>query len=127
MRVWEQIVSVAALSFVVGSAYAWNREHQSHADLNPVFQQINEQYFDGELSGVRVEWVRLDQESGEARKLGEHEFVILVDRRENTSVAEVRETLFHESCHIFVDWKEPEEHGPMFQECMAKFAPERQH
>jgi len=71
----------------------------------------------GELSGVLVEWSYLDQKSGETRKLGEHEFVILVDRRENTSLAEVRSTLQHESCHVFLG-QESEEHGPMFQACM---------
>jgi hypothetical protein len=45
---------------------------------------------------------------------GGGEFLILVDRNENTSRAEVRRTLRHESCHVFVDRKEPEEHGPMF-------------
>jgi hypothetical protein len=66
-------------SFVVyrrQSAYAWNREHLSWMDLNPVFQEINQRYFDGQLSGVRVEWSYLDQESGEARKLGEREYEI---------------------------------------------------
>jgi len=24
-------------------------------------------------------------------------------------------------CQAFVDWKEPEEHGPMFQPCMKRF------
>jgi len=24
-------------------------------------------------------------------------------------------------CHVFVDWKESEEHGPMFRECMKRF------
>jgi len=32
----------------------------------------------------------------------------------------VRDTLQHEACHVFVDWKEPEEHGPMFQEYMKR-------
>jgi len=35
----------------------------------------------------------------------------------NTSLAEVRRTLRHKSCHVFVDWKEPEEHGLMFRAC----------
>jgi hypothetical protein len=34
-----------------------------------------------------------------------------VDQNENTSLADVRETSEHEGCHVFVDWKEPEEHG----------------
>jgi hypothetical protein len=73
------------------------------------------------LSGVTVEWSHLDQERGEARKLGEREFSIVVDQGENTSIADVCRTLQYEACHVFVDWQEPEEHGPMFQECMERF------
>ncbi|SRR5713101_7332437 len=122
MRLWEKFVSLAALSVIVGgAAYAYNREHLNHADLNPVFQQINEQYFGGELSGVRVEWSHLDQDSGQARKFSDGEYLILIDQRENTSIADVRDTLQHEVCHVFVDWQESEEHGAMFQACMKKF------
>src|SRR5712664_547905 len=89
MRLWEQLVSLAALSIIAGgAAFAYNREHLSRMDLNPAFQEINQQYFDGQLSGVRVEWSRLDQESGETRKFAEHEYEILIDRRENTSLVE---------------------------------------
>jgi hypothetical protein len=122
MRLWEKLVSLAALSVIVGgAAYAYQREQLVNTDLNPVFDQINQQYFDGGLSGVRVDWLKLDDKLGEAQKLGEHEYQICVDRRENASIAEVRETLQHESCHVFVDWQEPEEHGPMFQACMRRF------
>ncbi len=122
MRLWEKLVSLAALSVIIGGAtYAYNREHLSHADLNPVFQQINQQYFDGELSGVRVEWQTMDDRLGEAQKLGEHDYRIWIDRRENTSLADVRDTLQHEACHVFVDWKESEMHGSMFRECMSRF------
>ena len=34
-------------------------------------QEINREYFDGELSGVTIEWSHLDSDSGQARKLGE--------------------------------------------------------
>jgi hypothetical protein len=122
MRLFEKLVSAASLSVILGGlGYAYGRESLSRTDLNPVFQEINREYFDGELSGVTVEWATLDRDSGQARKLGEREFVILVDRRENTSVADVRGTLEHEACHVFVDWKEPEEHGPIFQRCIARF------
>ena len=49
------------------------------------------------------------------------QIAILVRLRENTSIADVRDTLQHEACHDFVDWQETEEHGPMFQECMNRF------
>jgi len=64
----------------------------------------------------------MDDRLGEAQKLGEHEFVIRVDRRENTSIADVRRTLEHEVCHVYVDWQEPEEHGPAFLQCMGRFS-----
>jgi len=68
-------------------------------------------YFDGELSGVRVEWQTLDNRLGGAEKIGEHDYRIWIDRRENTSIADVRDTLQHEVCHVLVDWQEAEEHG----------------
>ncbi|SRR6266404_1030251 len=122
MRLWEKLVSLSALSVIVGgAAYAYQRERLANTDLNPVFQQINQQYFDGELSGVRVEWRTMDDRLGEAEKLGEHDYRIWIDRRENTSIADVRDTLQHEACHVFVDWQEAEEHGKLFQDCMLRF------
>jgi len=122
MRRWEQLVSAVSLAVIFGGlAYAYERESLSRSDLNPVFQEINQEYFNGELSGVQVEWSHLDQDSGQARKFSDGEYLILVDRLDNTSFAEVRRTLQHESCHVFVDWKEPEEHGAMFQGCMARY------
>ena len=70
------------------------------------------------MSGVTLKWRILHGKSGE------RQFLVLLDRRENTSLAEVRRTLQYESCHVFVDWREKEEHGPMFQECMRRFGPE---
>jgi hypothetical protein len=122
MRLCEKLVSLAALSVIIGGAtYAYQREWLANTDLNPVFQQINQQYFDGGLSGVRVDWLKLDDKLGEAQKLGEHDYWIGIARRENTSIVDVRDTLQHEACHVFVDWKEPEAHGPMFQACMKRF------
>ena len=122
MRLWEKFVSLAALSVIIGgAAYAYNREQLAKTDLNSVFQQINQQHFDRELSGVRVEWRTMDNRLGEAEKLGEHDYRIWIDRRRNTSIAEVRVTLQHEACHVFVDWKESEEHGAMFRGCVKRF------
>jgi hypothetical protein len=123
MGLWEKFVSAVSVAVICGGlTYAYDREHLSRADLNPVFQQINRQYFNGELSGVRVEWQTMDNRLGEAEKLGEHDYRIWIDRRENTSLADVRDTLRHEACHVFVDWKESEEHGAMFQDCMKRFS-----
>jgi hypothetical protein len=122
MKRWERFVSLAALSVIVaGAAYAYQRERLANTDLNPEFQRINAQFFNGELSGVRVEWRTLDSDMGEAEKLEERDYRIWIDRRENTSLADVRDTLKHESCHVYVDWKEAEEHGAMFRECMARY------
>jgi hypothetical protein len=127
MRPLEKLVSLAALSVIVaGAAYAYNRERLASSDLNPVFQDINREYFNGELSGVRVEWRTLDGKIGEARKLGDGEYLIFVDRRENTSFADVNDTLRHEACHVYVDWKEKEKHGPMFRACATRFEQQNQ-
>ena len=75
----------------------------------------------GRLSGVTLEWSHLDQDSGQARKFSDGGYLVLVDRRDNTTFAEVRRTLQHESCHVFVDWKESEMHGPEFRACMKRF------
>jgi hypothetical protein len=61
------------------------------------------------------------QRHGFGSQLPSYEYQILIDRRENTSIEDVRRTLEHESCHIFVDWKEQEEHGRMFQDCATRF------
>jgi hypothetical protein len=123
MRPFEKLVSLVLVAVIwSGLAYAHNREVVRDTNLGQVFQEINREYFPGELSGVTVEWADLDQELGRVQKIRDGEFLILVDQHENTSSAEVRETLQHEACHVFVDWQEPEEHGPMFQDCMARFA-----
>jgi hypothetical protein len=103
-----------------GIVYAHNREVVRETNLNSVFQEINREHFGGELSGVQVEWNSLDQEYGETRE-SPTGLLIVVDRNENTSIAELRKTLQHEACHVFVDFQEPEEHGPMFQACMKRF------
>ena len=122
MRLWKKFVSLAALSVIVGgAAYAYGRERLANTDLNPVLDQINHEYFDGELHSVTVEWRTMDSRLGEAQKLGEHDYRIWIDRRENTSISDVRDTLEHEACHVFVDWQESEEHGAMFRDCMKKF------
>lgn len=122
MRPLEKLISLVSLAAIcAGAAYAYNRESLRETNLNPVFQEINREYFAGELSGVRVAWDHLDQERGETRKFGEGDILILVDQGENTSLADVRETLQHEACHVLVDWQELDKHGPMFQACMERF------
>ena len=68
MKLWEKFIAAVSVAVICGGlTYAYDREHLSHADLNPVFQQINQQYFDGGLSGVRVEWQTMDNRLGEGR------------------------------------------------------------
>jgi hypothetical protein len=40
-------------------------------------------------------WQTMDNSLGEAQKLGEHDYRIGIDRRENTSLADVRVQLFY--------------------------------
>jgi hypothetical protein len=122
MRPLQQLVSLFLVAVIwSGLAYAHNREVVRDTNLDQVFQQINREYFRGELSGVTVEWADLDQELGRVQKIRDGDFLISVDRNENTSIAELRETIAHESCHVFVNWQEQEEHGPRFYECMERF------
>ncbi len=122
MRPSEKLVSLVLIAVICGGlTYAHNREAVRDTNVDQVFQQINREYFRGELSGVTVEWADLDEELGRVQKIRDGDFLISVDRNENTSLAEVQETLQHEACHVFVDFQEPEEHGPMFQTCMERF------
>jgi len=122
MKTWEKLVSLACVSVIIGGCvYAYQREQLADTDLNSMFQEINQKYFNAGLPGVRVEWGHLDQEYGETRRFDDGKILILVDHNENTSASEVRRTLRHEACHIFVGSREPEEHGPMFRACMERF------
>jgi hypothetical protein len=85
-------------------------------DLNREFRKINHRYFADGLHGVRVEYGVLEYE-GETRKYSNGDFLILVDTE-----ADVRRTLAHESCHIFLPWDDENgNHGGIFQDCMRRF------
>jgi hypothetical protein len=119
MRLWEKFVSLAALLIIVsGTTLAWNHEH-AESNLQRWYNRDNETFFNGKLPPVWIHFGDLTKEDadGETKHNDITGFEIIVDG----SSSNVRHTLRHESCHVFVDWKESEMHGAMFQECMKRF------
>jgi len=120
MRLWEKFVSLAALSvIVVGTALAWNHEH-AESNLQRWYAEDNQRFFHGELPPVWIHFGDLtkDEADGETKFNDNTGFEIIVDR---STSSDQRGIVRHEMCHLFVDWKETEEHGQLFQECMKRF------
>src|SRR6266404_8030678 len=119
MRVWEKLVSVAALSVIVaGGAYAYNREH-ARSELQRWYVEDNERFFAGQLPPVWIHFGDLtkDDADGATRFSEDTGFEIIVDR--STAKQEQRGIIRHEMCHVRV-WG-AEEHGTDWRECMKKF------
>jgi SprT-like family protein len=99
------LVSVLSLAAIIGSVrYAYGREFVRHSNLEAEYSQINKQYFDGQLPTVTVEWEVL---TDECYGITEHDkngvyFEIKLDPHENPDMDRLRETLKHESCHVYV-------------------------
>src|ERR1700688_2775910 len=96
MHRWEKLVSLAALSVVLGGAvYAYGRESLRNS-LNARFNRINAVYFNGELSDVRLRWEYLPDDYGQSED-GE----IIIDTASVTTAEQLENTLRHEACHQF--------------------------
>jgi GGDEF domain-containing protein len=65
-----------------------------------------------------VKWgdLRDDDADGITYRYTDDSFAIVLDRSQNTSESEARETLRHEACHV-ATWGDG--HGPKWQSCMA--------
>ena len=96
-----------------------------------MFEQVNNDYFEGQLSNVRVQWGNLAVEKarGLTRFYDNGSFLIEIDRRLNSSPDAAAFTLNHEACHVATHAAiAPElanEHGQIFQNCMARFPSKR--
>jgi hypothetical protein len=95
----------------------------------PVFDDINQGYFGGELRNVEVRWANLKAEKarGVTRFYDEGSVLIELDRGANQSLRNTRTTLSHEACHVAtrpgVEHESSNEvHGAAFQECMQRFS-----
>jgi len=117
----DMLISLVALAVIFfGIRYAVTRERLRHADLHAWYQRDNSELFSGKLPDARVEWSDLsdDNDAGKTYQLGDDSFVILLDRKQNMSESEARDTLKHEACHV-ATWGENPAHGPKWQACMS--------
>jgi hypothetical protein len=113
MRVWERLVSTAAIAVIVaGGTFAYERE-SLRKSLDARFNRINTEYFDGRLN-VRLRWGSIPDAYGES---GDGE--IVVDRWSVTTSTRLDEVLRHESCHQFVGVEHS--HDEVWQDCMERF------
>ena len=123
-RILVSLLSLAVICFGVG--YAVGRERLRDPNhLHALYQQTNKEYFGGQLRDVEVKSHDLSDGNAEGITYQETEdiFVIVLDPNWNTSEAEALDTMRHEACHV-ATWEEqePDPHGPLFQECMKRFA-----
>lgn len=105
--------------------YARGRELPRHTDPHQVYGQINRESFDGELPDVPVVWGDLTGDYGVTLFYPDGSVKIVIDRQSVTSEHQLRETLFHESCHVLtrhlVQQTGQDAHGAGFQACMRRF------
>jgi hypothetical protein len=96
--------------------------------LLAMFEQINQHYFGGELQNVEVRWANLKSEHarGITRSYGRWSFLIEIDRDTNRTSRIAQEALNHEACHVAtyfqIEQKHSDLHGPIFSNCMRRFA-----
>lgn len=116
-------VSLALVAFICcGAGYAVGREQLRRTDLHRFYQQVNRDSFNGELPDAQAEWADLDDTYGQTQLYSDGSAEIHMDRASVTSERQLRETMQHEACHVFVgsvperDW-----HGEKWQACMKRF------
>lgn len=122
---WRILVSLLSLAVICfGVRYAVGRERLRDPDhLHDLYQQINKEFYDGQLPDVELKAHSLSDEKadGITYREAEDRFVIVLDPYWNTSEDEALSVMKHESCHVATWGQEPEDHGPLFQECMKRF------
>ncbi|MGB2665649.1 MAG: SprT-like domain-containing protein [Candidatus Acidiferrum sp.] len=123
IHITVSLVCLAAILF--GARYAWGRERLRQADLSGLYQQINEQSFDGSLPDVAVEWSELPDDYGKTTFYDDGRVEIGIDRESVTDDEQLTETMQHEMCHVAtrdeVVKTGQDAHGAAFQACMNRF------
>lgn len=122
VRILVSLLSMAVIC--LGVRYAVGRERLRNSDhVHAMYQGTNREFFDGQLPDVvvKVEDLSEVRAEGETYKESKDLFVIVLDPKWNTSEDEAMHTVWHESCHVATWGEEPDEHGPLFQECMRRF------
>jgi predicted SprT family Zn-dependent metalloprotease len=108
-----------------GARYALGRERLRQTDLQTVYQQINQESFNGELTDATVGWSSLPDNYGTTVFYSDESAEIEIDRGSITSEEQLRLVLSHEMCHIATRDEVAKTgqgaHGAAFQACMARF------
>lgn len=118
------LVSLICLAVIIsGTRYAVARETVRRADLQSEYAKISRQHFDGQLAAATVSWETLTERYGETLAFEDGSFEIRLDPDLNPDMDEMRGTLKHEACHVFVKTISPTapDHGPEFHSCMNRF------
>jgi len=93
-----------------------------------MYDAENDAFFYGKLPPARIEFIpNLTDEHGVrcmGLKIDGAPIRIFLDAKNQDNARIWQGTIFHESCHIYVDKYAPEfdEHGPHFQSCMMGLA-----
>jgi predicted SprT family Zn-dependent metalloprotease len=114
-------------SLEVGKRYARSlallRERLRQTDLQTVYEHINQESFNGELSDATVEWSEPPDYYGDATFYGDGHVAIRIDR--DSVEEQLTETTRHEMCHLAthddVVRLHQDDQGELFQSCMARF------
>jgi hypothetical protein len=124
-------VILSAAAMACSASFAHDHDASRSQELQPIFEQINQQYFSGQLKNVEVRWADLKSEEarGVTRFYDHGSFLIEVDRSTNAKSRDARIVLNHEACHVATHLKMEHEssefHGAAFQNCMRRFATHR--
>ncbi len=101
------------------------RERLRQADLSGLYQEINQESFNGELSDATVEWAELPDDYGKTRFYSDGRVEIGIDRDSVTDEEQLTETMQHEMCHVATHDEvvrlHQDDHGEEFQSCMKRF------
>jgi predicted SprT family Zn-dependent metalloprotease len=119
------LISALALAVIIWSVcFAVTQEHRRTPDfLQQKYQELNRTFFENSLPTARLEWADLTDAdaAGQTFLESDDSFVIQVDRRSDFwDDDDLQDTVKHETCHIATWGAEEEEHGPIFQRCMAR-------
>ena len=107
-----------------GAAFAYNRE-SLRASVPSIYRETNKKFFNSELPPVPIAITDLSGEDTETETIlamtrFDGSFTMDIDLNRIHSQAQLRESIEHESCHIF-GGPEEKEHGSNFRSCLKRF------
>jgi hypothetical protein len=123
MRSFEKLACILLAAVIVsGLAFAFDRERlRNPAHLAAIYADENRQRFNGRLPAAQIRVANLSEDNAAGMTAYDGKsFTIFFDSKSNQTEIAVRETLQHEMCHIATWQAEPDSHGPLFQNCLAR-------